>query len=449
MKNNESKQALAPIMSNISNIKRLITLLIFGLIFTSCMNKKDKIEFKEVRNIYKSVSPSISSIQRLNRNDREFAISNLKTLGNIKGFPLIEIDSLYSDYVFATFIYFETIHTKEIEFEVFGIYDEYRFGDRKLYRLDSTDLYYRTYMIPNDLCFAYRFILNDTISGEKQIITDPLNKELIPKGARKNFSWSVLDLRANEPDWNTKRFDNVGSKLDTITISSIILDNTRNIYVYLPSDYDKTNKKYPVIYLFDSFIYLNRVEVPNILDNLLHENKIEPMIAIFIDNPTRTSRDYELPMNPLFKEFVVNELIPQLKNKYRITDKPAETIIGGISYGGLAATYIAFEYDSIFGKVLTQSGSFWRDPNGDLEYANMNRTDFLINRFIKEKHREIKLFLDWGLQENMVYGANRKFVRILNQLNYDFRFIEFNGWHDWSNSRKTFPYGLLYLTDNE
>jgi len=304
-------------------------------------------------------------------------------------------------------------------------------------------------MIPNDLCLSYRFILTDTINGTKQRVTDPLNNDLIPKGERKGYSWSVLDLRTYEIDWNTRRHDNIGSKLDTFKITSNILDNSRNIYVYLPSDYDKTTKKYPVIYLFDSFIYLNRVEVPNVLDNLIHENKIEPMIAVFIDNPTRTSRDYELPMNSLFKDFVVKELMPQIRDRYRITNVPDKTMIGGMSYGGLAAAYIAFDCDSIFGRVLSQSGSFWRDTIGDLKYANMNRTDFMINRFIKEDIRKIKIFLDWGLQEDMVYGANRKFVRILNQLNYDFRFIEFNGWHDWSNSRKTFPNGLLYLTDNE
>ena len=79
----------------------------------------------------------------------------------------------------------------------------------------------------------------------------------------------------------------------------------------------------------------------------------------------------------------------------------------------------------------------------------MNRTDFMINRFIQEEKRDLKIFLDWGLQEDMVFGANRKLVRVLDQRNYNFKFVEFNGWHDWSNSRKTFPEGLLYLIGNE
>lgn len=430
-------------------MKNLLKLVILGLILTSCLNEKGKIEFKEVRNIYKSVSPTISAIHNLNGSEKRLAVSYLIEQGKNNGFPLVEIDSLYSDYVFATFIYLDTTHRHKIEFEVYGIDDEPRFGDKKLYRLDSTDLYYRTYMIPNDLCLSYRYIITDTISGIKQKIIDSLNNDLIPKGEVKRFSWSVLDLRSEEIDWNTKRFDNIGGTLDTFRITSNLLDNTRNIYVYLPSDYDQTTKKYLVLYLFDSFIYLNRVDVPNVLDNLIHENKIEPMIAVFIANPTRTSRNYELPMNHLFKDFVVKELIPQIKKRYRITDIPDKTIIGGMSYGGLAATYIGFECDSIFGRVLSQSGSFWRDTILTDVGNDWIRTDYLTKRFLTENKNSLKLYLDWGLQEDWCKSSGRRFVKVLKTKGYDFKFIEFNGWHDWSNSRKTFPTGLLYLTDNE
>ena len=421
--------------------------IIVGLTLGCCSIGKDNIEFKEIRNVYKSVSPTIASIQKLSESDRKIAIAELVEKSSNCGFPLIEKDSLYDDYIFVTFIYVDSTHQHEIEFEVFGIYDEHRFGDRKLHRLDSTDIYHRSYMIPNDLCLSYRYILTDRAAGSKRIVTDPFNTNRIPAGAVEDYSWSALDLRADEEEWYSKRYES-DSKLETLEITSRLLNNTRNIYVYLPPGYDNGCKGYPVIYLFDSFIYLNRIEVPNVLDNLIWENKIEPMVAVFIDNPTSTSRDYELPMNPVFRDFVVTELLPKIKSKYSITNRPEETIIGGMSYGGLAAAYIAFECDSVFGKVLSQSGGFWRDPEGKLKYADNDRTDFLINRFAKEDKRNIKLFLDWGLQEDMVLGANRKFVRILDRLDYDFKFIEFNGWHDWSNSRKIFPIGLQYLIEN-
>lgn len=430
-------------------MRKFFTFIILGLILISCSNSQKRFEFRDINYVFNSVSPTISSVMKLNETDKETAVADLIKKGYEQGFPIVEIDSIYPDYVFATFFYIDTTHRHEIELEVFGIYDEYRLGDRKLYQLGSTDLYYRSYLFPNDLCLAYRFILTDISTGGKQIVSDPLNNNLSPTGERKDFSWSVLDLRPDEPDWYTKRYNNAGSRLDTFEITSKILNNTRNIYVYIPPAYSNTNHGYPVIYLFDSFIYLNRIEVPNVLDNLILEKKIEPMIAVFIDNPTSTSRKYEFPMNPLFRDFVITELIPEIKSNYHITDNPAETIVGGISYGGLAAAYLAFECDSLFGKVLSQSGGFWRDMNltdaGGAEY----RGDWLINQYAKEKKHNIKLFLDWGLQENMVLGANRKFVTILDRMDYNFKFIEFDGWHCWSNSRKTFPEGLLYLMEQK
>jgi len=206
---------------------------------------------------------------------------------------------------------------------------------------------------------------------------------------------------------------------------------------------------YPVIYLFDAFIYLNRIEVPNVLDNMIREKKIEPMIAIFIDNPTKELRDKELPLNFVFKDFVVKELVPYIRSKWNVTETPEKTIIGGMSYGGLAAGFCAFYHDSIFGNVLSQSGSFWRDTVIEEPSINWHRSDWLIKQFQTCDRKDVRFYLDWGLQEPIILNSNRKFTRILDRLEYDYKFLEFNGWHDWSNSRKSFPIGLKYLTGNK
>ena len=304
-------------------------------------------------------------------------------------------------------------------------------------------------MIPNDLCFSYRFIIEDTTTNKVTRDIDKYNRNLIPTGKTKRYSYSVCDLRTKETNWNLKMDSSIVHTIDTLKFESKVLNNSRNVFVYLPPNYDNTKKMgYQIIYLFDAFIYLNRVEVPNILNNLISIGQIEPMIAVFIDNPTRALRKTELPLNSSFKDAIVTELVPLVNSSYNTTSQPEKTIIGGISYGGLAAIYIGFYHSEIFGKVLSQSGSFWRDKKLTDNYGDEIRNDWMINQFLSEETKQVKFYLDWGLQENMVLGANRKFVRVLEDKKYDYKFIEFNGWHDWSNSRKTFPIGLLYLTDN-
>ena len=429
-------------------MKKIILTQILIIISLFSFGQKG-IKFSEIRPPYKSISPVVSQLLKIEDSNLQNQIDLFIEKATTTGLPLVEKDSLYDDYVWVTLFHQDSTENKDISFEVFGIYSEFRFGDMKMHKLKNTDLYYRSYMFPNDICFSYRFIVKDTITNEVTKTVDQYNQNLIPTGEIKNFSYSVLDLRANNPDWNTKKNYNLNSKIDTIEYTDNIVAKKRNIYTYLPPGYDKNRKKpYPVIYLFDAFIYLNRVEVPNILDNLISEGKIEPMIAVLFGT-FRDTRGILLPINFEFKSEFMTVIVPLIRENYNVSVNPKHNIIGGMSYGGLAATFIAFYHPEVFGKVLSQSGSFWRDIELTDNYGNEVRNDWMINQFIKENKKPIDIFLDWGLQENMVLGSNRKMVRILHQKKYKFDYIEFNGWHDWSNSRNTFPVGLMYLLENK
>ncbi len=427
----------------------LILLNLFILLSLSCQdrNTNEAIQFKEIRRPYKTISPYISDLLKLDDNSLKTEVQKIWISAKQSGLPLIEEDTLYADYRYITIIYQNSAKHKDISFEVFGIYDDYSFGDMKLRQLGNTDLFYRCYKVPNDICFSYRFIIKDILTGKVSKDIDKYNPDKIPIGEVYGFSYSVFDLRKNEPDWNAKRYNNLNSRMDTLLYEDKIVNKRRNIYVYLPPDYDNDRPEaYPVIFLFDASIYLNRVEVPNILDNLIIEGEIEPMIAVLIES-YRSTRDIILPLNFEFKDEFITDFLPLIRNNYNTSLKPEFNIIGGISYGGLAATFIAFYYPDIFGKILSQSGSFWRDLQLTDLQDKWIRNDWLINRFITEENKNLQLYFDWGLQENWVLGANRKMVHVLEQKGYKYKFIEFNGWHDWSNSRKTFPQGLMYLLE--
>lgn len=423
-------------------IKKICILLLFNLLLFSCKN--DNLRFTEIRPPYKSLSPIVKKWLAMDTNSLNFELDEFwETTPQL---PLVEKDSLYDDYVFITFLYQNELPNKAISFEMFGIYEEYRFADMKLYPLLNTGTYYRSYMIPNDLCFSYRFLVSDTILGKVFRTIDKFNPNRIPRDKVFGYSYSALDLRTNEPDYNSKSLNINYGKLDTLIYNSKILGYQKDIFVYKPTGFDKNREKsYPVIYLFDSFIYLNRVEVPNILDNLISQGKIEPMVAVLINNYNDERRETELHLNYHFESFVIDELVPFVQENYNGTTNPEQTVIGGISLGGLASTFMSFNHPDIFGKVLAQSSAYWRDTFRVDNYNNEIRNDWLINQFIQSEKKPIKIFIDWGLQENMVLGSNRKMARILKHKGYDFKYIEFNGWHDWANSRKTFPNGLVYL----
>jgi enterochelin esterase-like enzyme len=426
---------------------RFLILLIFSFSITgtSISQENPLKSFREIQGPYKCISPKVAQLLSLNKEDLKTQLEKVWLSAKKDGLPLIEMDPLDEDYCFLTFLFRENAPSKTIAFEVFGIYEDNCFGDMKLRHLKETDLYHRSYKVPNDLCFAYRFIVENTLGGDKNKVTDQYNSERVPKGEIKSFSYSVCDLRKDEPDWNAKKYHHLNSTIDTIKYTDKVVNKERNIYIYLPPDYNKTRKEaYPVIYLFDAFIYLNRVEVPNILDNLITEGKIEPMIAVFYGT-YRNTRGITLPLNAKFKDDFVFDFLPLIRNKYNVSLTADGNIIGGMSYGGLAAAFIAFYHPETFGKVLSQSGSFWRGLELTDGYGHWIRQDWLIDKYLSVDRKNIKLYLDWGLQENYVLGSNKRMVKALNTKGYDFKLTEFNGWHDWSNSRKTFADGLLYL----
>lgn len=439
--------------NNNEAIMNRIPLFFILVILTSCNpfgQDNKQIRFTEIKRPIKTVSPFISRLLNSDKHNLEASVANFWLLSKQNNLPLIEADSLDSDYRYLTLVYQDSTKNKEISFDVFGIYEDNRLGNRKLRRLENTDLYYRSYKVPNDFCFSYRFNIKDTITGVTYKAIDKYNSSRVPLGDAKTYSYSVIDLTEKDNYWknlNKKQLDNLNSTIDTIDYTNKVLKQKRDIYVYLPPNYNKNRKKsYPVIYLFDASIYLNRIEVPNILDNMITEGKIEPMIAVMIGT-FRKTRGIILPLNFEYKDELIKDIIPLIRKNYNTSTEAAENIIGGMSYGGLAASFIAFYHPDIFGKVLSQSGSLWRGLQLTDMQGNWIRQDWLIEKYLTQNTKKLKLYFDWGLQENWVLGANRRMIRTLSKKGYEYKFIEFNGWHDWSNSRKTFPQGLEYLLD--
>lgn len=353
-----------------------------SILFLVCLfacSSEDKIQFDEIRKPYETITPIISELLKSDDNLTDDKVAAFWSKADSNGLPVVEIDPLNDEYNYITIAYRNSNKNLKVKFNVFGIYDDYHLGDGEMYRFRDSDLYYRCYTMPKDICFAYNFLITDTVTGEFYKHSDSYNPKRIPTGEFKNYSYSAFDLIGDDLEWNYQPKVETGSRIDTLEYVDKILNKSHNIYVYLPPEYDD-NKEYPVIYLFDAFIYMNRVEVPHILDNLIKTKKIKPMIAVMFGN-YRESRKILLPLNPDFKDEFVNDFLPFIRNNYSVSEKPEDNIIGGMSYGGLAAAYIAFHHSDIFGKVLSQSGSFWRDIVLTDSHDNEIRNDWLIDQF--------------------------------------------------------------------
>jgi len=245
--------------------------------------------------------------------------------------------------------------------------------------------------------------------------------------------------------WLTPRPGVTAGKVEPHRIRSAALHNERSVWVYTPPGYSRLGAPAGLLVLLDGATYLQHIPTPTILDNLLAEGRIRPLAAVLVDSLGDAIRDVELPCYPPFVEFLTAELLPWVHARYRLAADPAQTIIGGASYGALAATFAAFSRPDCFGKVLAQSGSFWWRPPGDAEY------EWLTRQFVERERLPIELYLDVGRREAQArirpnqLIANRHMRDILRAKRYRVYYAEHDGKHNYGAWRNTLANGLQAL----
>lgn len=233
------------------------------------------------------------------------------------------------------------------------------------------------------------------------------------------------------------------SSLDQVCLSSCVLQNQRQVGVYTPAGYDFSHV-YPLLVVFDGESYRERICTPKILDTLISEGKSPPVVAVFVGN---VDRNVELPCCEPFAKFVVKELLPCIEQRYSISTDRDERVIAGSSYGGLAASFTALRYPEVFGKVLSQSGSFgWGAGQ-----SGAGGVGFLIRdqQGRSKASLPVMFYLEVGSQETCRYRgypsiteANQEFQTILETNGHRVTYHTFEGGHDYPSWGKALPRGL-------
>lgn len=164
------------------------------------------------------------------------------------------------------------------------------------------------------------------------------------------------------------------------SLYSKILKEQREIYVQLPANYNATtNQKYPVLYILDGEVLLPAV---NNVHSFYSGGFMPEMVIIGVSNSNNRMRDLttskvteinDMPFEQEngeaanFNEFMENELIPFIENKYPVTN--FRTLIGH-SYGGLFTIYTLLNHSHLFSNYLAIDPSLDWDSQKLLNEAN-------------------------------------------------------------------------------
>ena len=299
------------------------------------------------------------------------------------------------------------------------------FTERHLLRLRQTNLYYRTYDLRADARFLYQLSPNDALLHPADVTDwptrtatwqlDPLNpRTYAPEG---DPPWSVVELsQAAAQPWIVSRPDLPAGDLTEHHITSAIFGEDRRVWVYTPPGYTPLEAPYPLLLLFDGWYYTHYIPTATILDNLCGTETLAPCVALLLD--TSAQRERDLTCSTQMCDFLLQELLPWVKQHYNVTQQAAQTTIGGVSLGGLAAAFTGWRHAEVFGNVLTQSGSFWWMPEGDAE------DEWLTRQIASSPTRPVRWYVETGLMERGVgpfpsgICTNRHFRTVLEAKGY-------------------------------
>ncbi|HJQ32226.1 MAG TPA: alpha/beta hydrolase-fold protein [Pyrinomonadaceae bacterium] len=157
---------------------------------------------------------------------------------------------------------------------------------------------------------------------------------------------------------------------ETFTINSRILGETRRINVYFPPGYQESaGTRLPVLYMPDGGMAEDFLHVAGLVQVSVGNGTMRPFLLVGIENtqrrrdltgPTDNENDKKIAPrvggSEAFRKFIRDELMPQVKGRYRTTDERA---IVGESLAGLFVVETFLLEPDLFDTYIAFDPSLW------------------------------------------------------------------------------------------
>lgn len=318
-------------------------------------------------------------------------------------FPVIEKDTL------VHFIYTGQANSVTVP----GDANQWDANSDRLTRIYGTDLWYLSKHYESDARLDYKFVVN----GSNWIL-DPRNKNTCQGGFGPNSELRMPAYQFPEEILYRSSIPH-GSFFDTSFYSSN-LKNSRQIRVYLPPGYPQAVDSCGFILFHDGLEFVSLAYANNVLDYLIYQRTIEPVIAVFVPPVSRTA-EYAGNLRSQFTDFIIGELVPWLYRKYPIRRAPQWHATLGASNGGNIALWLGVSHPEVFGKV----GAFSSNVQSDI--TNILSSSQLL---------PLQFYLDIGTYDIAVLiPLVRNLKSLLETKGYPLTYYEWHEGHSWGNWR--------------
>jgi S-formylglutathione hydrolase FrmB len=250
------------------------------------------------------------------------------------------------------------------------------------------------------------------------------------------------------------------------TVHSVALGRAMKYRVLVPEDYERSQRRYPVLYLLHGLggNYTDWTSRSNVAEY----SRVLPLIIVMPDghNAWYTNSD-----EGAYESYVLDDLPADVVKKYRTINSRYGRAIAGLSMGGYGAMKMALKRPAMFLVAGSFSGAFAATRRGELERLiskpegdrlekifgpaeSATRKDndlFTLAAALKPAGAPY-LYVDCGTADNSLIASNREVVAAIHKTGAAYEYHEIAGAHSWDywdrRIREFLPVLMLRLANN-
>ena len=261
-----------------------------------------------------------------------------------------------------------------------------------------------------------------------------------------------------------------GKVMDNLSMPSKILQGERKYAIYLPPDYETSQRSYPVLYLLhgggdDQTGWVQFGEVLHIADKTIREGKATPMIIVMPDANTG-QRGYfnDIKGEWRYEDFFFQEFMPHIEKTYRIKGEKRYRAVAGLSMGGGGSFVYALRHPELFSSAcplsastgplnLAETKEFLKRRNITLKSDAEAETYFkrhsvveLVNQVPDDQKKAVRWYIDCG-DDDFLYEGNSLVHIAMRKKEIPHEFRVQDGGHTWTYWRNALPTVLTFVSE--
>lgn len=257
-----------------------------------------------------------------------------------------------------------------------------------------------------------------------------------------------------------------GKVFDNLSMQSKILKMDRKYALYLPPDYETSQRSYPVLYLLhgygdDQTGWVQFGEVLTIADAAIKSGKATAMIIVMPDANTGTPGYVnDAKGDWRYEDFFFQEFMPYIEKTYRIKPDKHYRAVAGLSMGGGGTFIYALHHPELFSsacplsaatdvRIIDSLNNFKYTKGVSLKakeeyYRNYNALS-LIENMPDDQKKAVRWYIDCG-DDDFLYEGNCLVHIAMRKKEIPHEFRIRDGIHNWVYWRASLPEVLGFVS---